>query len=258
MSARRISALNNHGVQSLEQGHFREAAFSFLHAITCFKSVTANLAATLQEQPHYRQQESSSPPNPLEVISIPLDHVLDALNVTAVSPHNMLEVYPHAFYFSRLSTTTLGWEEQATDISIALFYNLALAHHMIALRGNQDVQEGVVNTTTSTTTTTSSSSSSEAHFNEALRFYKMAVVLFQSQDDEAQISALALPLALLNNMGHVLAHFWRIDEAQKCARVVDSLLTVAAEYLTDDEGEFFAAAIAYCTAPGACLLAPAA
>uniref|UniRef100_A0A7S3P6A6 KIF-binding protein n=1 Tax=Amphora coffeiformis TaxID=265554 RepID=A0A7S3P6A6_9STRA len=245
---RRITALNNHGVESMERRHFREAIFSFRHALDCLQSASvANSDANNNNNNNKMQVVEIMQHQPLQVVPIPLD-CLDPSVVLSISPHNILEVYQCAFALMPGSPSM----QTTTEALMVVFYNLGLTHHLWGL-------------------SYLSAKDSQIHLREALRCYKVAGNLFHAcqvngehynSGDVPLISSLTLVLGLLNNLGHTLAHFCKFNEARMCGTVLDDLIdstcSSAGHYLLSEaDGDFFFHTLSFMQVP-ANNLAPAA
>ena len=219
--SRRIIALNNNGVHSLRCGRLHEAILSFRHAVECMKTLPDSAVLHLAGDasgPTSTSSGRSSPPPPC-----PLE-CLDQSSTIALSPHNMFDVYQSAFTLPKRtqvsSVTRMG-------ISMVLFYNLGLAHHLAGLANPED---------------------SCSHLMEALRFYKITVAILKTlpEDETAQpahvpmVDSYCLMLASLTNLGHLFSHFWSMTEALNCRQAMDQLLdTPKVMTLSEADGEFF-------------------
>ena len=215
---RRISALNNHGVESLERGRFDDAILSFRHAIECYKEKS--------RKPSLHEAKGAFQ------VSVQSINCVVQGQVIAVSPHNTLDVYQNAFILSRID----GDQDNSSNLSLALLYNLALAYHLYGVSGvDKEIPADV-------------------YMESALRCYKHAIAVFRSM--QTYNVRFVLILGLLNNLSHVLFHFWRPEEAKSCCMMLDYLLELEGESLDDQEGDFFYSILAYANA--ACCVAPAA
>ena len=144
----------------------------------------------------------------------------------------MFDVYQGAFYLPKGNLT----DQAIPEISVVLFYNLALAHHLAGLAGLE---------------------SFNTHLTEALHYYNLALKIYRSQD-ESTINRFALVLGCVTNMGHIYSHFWRVGEAKSCSNMLDQMLdSPDLQYLSVEDGEFFVSTMAYCSTQD-CNLAPAA
>ena len=169
MSLRRIIALNNHGVTSLYHGRFNDAILSFHHAMQCAKE------ADIVNQ---AQDCAKTIPQNLPQCAVDL---LDHAALMVVSPHNMFDIYQNAFFLSK--ETAVDMDKQ--EISLVLFYNLALAHHLAGIAIPQD---------------------SRAQLDQAMHFYKYCLNIAKSRQ-ESSVDLITLILGCLTNMGHVFSHF---------------------------------------------------
>lgn len=219
--SRRIIALNNNGVKSLYHGRFNDAILSFHHAMQCTK----------QEAAAFGHQESPSN----YCVNLPQCSMdcLDQSTLMAVSPHNMFEVYRNAILLSKDTASVMDMEE----ISIVLFYNLALAHHLAGLAVQDD---------------------SKTQLNEAMHLYKLVLNVAKSRH-ESSVDLLTMILGSLTNLGHVCSHFWKVPEAESCYTMLNEILDTPAVFsLTDEDGDFFFSTLSFCSSQQHCALAPAA
>lgn len=225
MSTRRITALNNTGINSLYKGFFDEAICSFRMAMECLH--------THSELEDTKGRSFAPECLELPTQAIPVDSV-DVLTAAEASPHNTFDIYQTAFCFPRLNQL----QPFQTEISVILFYNLALSHHLSGLAGREQ---------------------SQMHLRQALKYYKLALTVFKSTPDlQLDGTCFAMVLGLLTNMGHVFTHFWNARDAAACRRHMQDLLhSTAIMQLSDADGEFFYAALEYSASHDA-VAAPAA
>lgn len=223
--SRRVTALNNTGIKSLRNGFFSEAICSFRMAIECLNS-------TLQASDNGQAFALECLELPTQAID--LDNCVTAGVMTEASPHNTFEIFQAVFEFPKLRQLA----PFRTEISVVLFYNLAIAHH---LAGLADMIE------------------SQMHLRQALKYYKIALTVFKSTPTlQFDCTCFTMVLGLLTNMGHVFTHFWNAKDAEVCRRYMRDLLQSAAVMgLSDADGEFFYSALAYSQAHDA-VAAPAA
>ena len=208
MSSRRITALTKEGIRNLREGRIIDAVLSLRHAAECLKASHRN-----QSDCQEVVEMNDSP-----LVHAPL--LLDTTPISVVSPHNAFDVYTSAF----LQPTAVGdIASFHSEVSIIIFYNLGLAHHLAATSGAVD---------------------SSKHLQQALRCYKIALTVFQSRGRLHFDDWYSLLLGLLNNMGHVYCHGFQVKEAQTCSEHIDALLSSPdAESLSEEDGTFFFGAV---------------
>lgn len=220
---RRIVALNNHGVECLHFGRFREAILSFRHAIECIKYAT-ELTGGMQRTHGAVAQEAFA------IGRIPIPCVDDA-TAHAISPHNTQDVYRCAFLLPK----TYVEPTASLDSSTVVIYNLALAHHLAGLSGGEE---------------------SEMHLKEAFRHYDLAFALFKNRW-ECSSKLLPLLLGVLSNLAHICAHFYEVPKVHYCLDMMKIVLDWRfASYLTEADEDFFYLATSMssesiCSAPAA-------
>ena len=211
MTERRIVALNNSGVNALRCGRLCEAVLSFRHAMQCLKNIA-------MAERHQRDMQDLK--NPTSPCPSPLGCLFD-VDLSAISPSNMFEVYPCAFALPKNTAVTL----YASETLIVLAYNLALANHLTGLfMPNQG-----------------------HYLTDALHYYSLALTAARPQVlDKITYQTLVL-LGCANNMGHVHAHNWKIAEAKACYDFMDGILSRVPEddQLLQQEDDFFFTVLAY-------------
>lgn len=220
--SRRITALNNKGVECLHSGRFQEAIHSFRHAICCAEKAVDTATSPC---------DGMIKDNCIRVMGAQLA-CLEESTVVAISPHNMFEMYQGAFLLPRFESL----DQVASEISIVLFYNLALAHHVVGFSGLEDAKR---------------------HITEALRFYKLAFSVLKATPD-GRLEGISLVMGLLNNLAHIFSHFWRTQEAKACNSKLETLLSspfVAG--ISEYDGDFFFSTLSHGSVH-VCNLAPAA
>lgn len=208
MSSRRITALTKEGIKNLHQGRIIDAVLSLRHAAECLKAS------------HRKQADC---PEAIEMKNVSsLIHAalpLDTTTISIVSPYNTFDVYTSAF----LHPVAGDIAPFHSEVSIIIFYNLGLAHHLAATGGAVD---------------------SDKHLQQALRCYKIALTVFQTNENLHFDDWYSLLLGLLNNMGHVFCHSWQVQEAKTCIEHIDALLSSPeAETLSEEDGTFFFGAV---------------
>ena len=207
MSSRRIVALIKDGIKNLRGGRIIDAVLSLRHAAECLKA-------------SHRNQANS--PEVVEIDDSDLVHVpilIDTTPIAVASPHNVFDVYTCAFLQPAVGDIAIFHSE----VSIIIFYNLGLAHHLAA---------------------TSGAAHSTKHFQQALRYYKISLTVFQSKGRLHFDDWYSLLLGLLNNMGHIYSHSWQVKEAKTCCEHIDALLSSPdAEGLSEEDGTFFVGAV---------------
>lgn len=221
---RRIIALNNTGIKSLECGRYNEAILCFRHAMDCLANA-APIAAFPSNEEVKMFQEVIVPPR------CDLDFLDQSLSM-AISPHNMFETYQSAFYLPKMALTT----EDSPEISIVLFYNIGLAYHLLGLSGREVT---------------------DICFGESMRFYKAALMVFKSHGF-SRLDSYSLILGLLCNLGYIFSHYCKVDDAKSCGSMMETILdSEGAMHVEDEEANFFCSASAWCSTLS-CSLASAA
>ena len=218
MPSRRMIALNNSGVDSLKSGRYQDAILCFRHAIHFLAS-------------HVEPECCDSCLLDAELTRSPLN-VLDTCYFLTMSPNNMFDVYQGAFYLPKSDSVN----EASLDVAVILHYNLGLAHHLAGLSGTRNFN---------------------AHLTEALGCYSLALKTYRSHI-HATSNCFALILGCVTNIGHIYSHFWRVQEAKSCYQMLDAMLNCHdLQFLSIEDGEFFASTMAFCSTRD-CKLAPAA
>lgn len=212
--SRRIRALNKEGVKSLQHGRFVDAIYSFRHSLECLKSgYHASPGGEVDETDNALCEATET----LRMSLIQSPICLDQSFLHSVTPHNAFDIYSVAFLYTDLDNHA---DSFYYEVSIIILYNMALAHHLAGL--------------------SATTSNSKRHLQEALRYYKMSLTVFQSRKSTFVDDSYSLILGLLNNMGHIFCHSFQIKEAQTCSHHIDLLLASPdANKLSDADGEFF-------------------
>lgn len=218
MSPRRIRALTKEGVKSLQEGHFVDAILSLRHAMECLKAEFRTTSSSEETS-----CDHDCDPSPILegclLSQIPIS--LDQAFLHSVSPHNAFDVYAVSFLYPQVEPTAAG-AAFFPEVSIVILYNLALAHHLAGLSG-------------------ATATNSQRHLQEALRYYKMSLTVFQSPRQKQHFDdSYSLALGLLNNMGQIFCHRFQLSEADTCSKHIDLLLNAPkAHQLSEQDGEFF-------------------
>ena len=204
MATRRITALTKEGIDSLSGGRLIDGVLSLRHAAECLKSC---------QHSQTNDQDGLDSLNCMPLIRVPF--FLDTTPVSHVSPHNAFDIYTSAFLFPSVRDVA----DYKHEVSVIVFYNLGLAHHLAASCGAPD---------------------SSKHLGRALQCYKIALTVFQSIGCLQFDDWYHLLLGLLNNMGHIYCHSWQVEEAKTCSKYIDALLASPdAESLSEEDGVFF-------------------
>lgn len=135
----------------------------------------------------------------------------------STSPHNVVAVYERAFAFDR----TFDPIANQVLFNAVVFFNLALAYHRMALTEIKD---------------------SDLNMKQALSWYRRGLNAVRENRTASPASdqLFLLALAFLNNMGHVLWHFFRVKDAIACRDSLDVLLESPIPVtLCEQDAEFF-------------------
>ena len=221
MTTRRISALASEGVECIHRGHYKSAIFALRHAIASLKT---NFDSACNEA---GPASTSHPLKMLSSMHAPLP--LEPDDLQKMSMHNTFDVYSYTFTLTLPCLEAADLREYYHEITMGLFYNLGLAHH---LAGLLDASE------------------SQNHLREAVSFYKYSLALLQSQDGSPRFETwCSFSLGLLNNMGHIFCHFCKTEQARACRDEIERLLeSYEIPFLSVEEEEFFASIL--CGCPG--------
>ena len=212
MSSRRVTALTKEGVKNLHDGRIIDAVLSLRHAAECLKSYDQTILPRSEEDEMMMEETNASP-----LVHVSL--TIDVTSITDSSPHNAFDIYTSAFLHPFVKDVAA----YSHEVSIVLFYNLGLAHHLAAMNGATE---------------------SLKHLQRALRCYKIALTVFQQRGRLHFDDWYSLLLGLLNNMGHIYCHSFQMEEVKTCSKHIDSLLSSPdAETLSEDDGAFFFGAV---------------
>lgn len=184
---------------------------SFRHAMECLKSIA--MAECHQGDIQDLEEPLSPCPSRLGCLS--------QVDLSAISPSNMFEVYPCAFALSKNTAVVL----HASETFIVLAYNLALSKHLTGLlMPNQG-----------------------HHLAGALHYYRMALTAARPQVLEQITYQTLVVLGCATNIGHIHAHNWKIDEAKACHGFMEGILSSVPDddQLLQEEDEFFFTVLAY-------------
>lgn len=207
------------GIQSLESGYYQDAILSFRHGLECVKSLSKQQH---QQQHCCNDDEMDSSCGCCfgcyysELVHVPLqqnDEDEDHENVVyPLSPHNQFQVYKCAYMPLHVQ------DLDQVQLSIVLFYNMALAHQLAGLscvENNSKSDNGNYN---------------HKHLRESQKYYKISLSIVRSTSNESPspssniMDCFSLVLGILNNMGFLYWHFCETDAAQSCSRHLDQML----------------------------------
>ena len=204
---RRIIALNNMGVRSLQCGYLEEAILSFRHAIEIMKTQVVIPSPGIDS--------GSIDDMPLIRWSMIF---FEEAQVRDVSPHNIFDIFPCAFGLPRFPSAS----DVPHEISVVLLYNLALAHHIAGLLGHEKNKD---------------------HLVQAYHHYKLCMAVFNSCTAESNfdLSFCSLLCGCCTNCGHILSHLGRTKEALSYGEYLSTLLESrpCTMYLSAEECEYF-------------------
>eukprot|EP00977_Amphora_coffeiformis_P000319 scaffold84_cov163-Amphora_coffeaeformis.AAC.13 len=205
MSPTKILRLNNHGVLLLKQKKMDEAVRSFKRAKKYLSHPVAGITA---------RNASTQPCKPM----ISWTDLSDTWTRRdfIVSPHNTFDIYECAFTFD----DNFDPHANSVILSAVVQYNLALAHHLLALVAIEY---------------------STRHMQEALRCYRQGVKVIRYSPPFPGADQLYLvTMAYLNNMGHIFSHFCQTEQSMNCRERIDVLLGFGTpSFLSEDDTEFF-------------------
>jgi tetratricopeptide (TPR) repeat protein len=200
--------LNNLGASQLVSGMYVNAVDSFTESLRCAKSAMALLAAEKQVthlnsccSRHLQQQQrctvvlfkESAPGVNVPSIVENRDNVM--LRGTYVSPLLLSECADYQFY------------EPTVEASIAIMFNLALAHHLNALHS-------LFNRPMST-------------LKQAIALYELAYTVQMQEDAELSIE---FTMAIINNLGHIHRLLGDQEKANQCFRHLLSTILFLRSY----------------------------
>lgn len=180
-----LRATNADGLAMLRQGKLGEAKSSFERAMSDLLSAGAAV-------------DDSKPfeITPIAVVDLQMDSIPPEF---AISPENSFEMYTKCFEI--LQTNGFSPSQQAT-VTAALMFNMALAFHMEFTR----------------TGAMRSLRAAGSLYRKALQ--TVAAVM----EDEAELMVCVLWLAILNNLGHCLAHLFNSNSVNMCRRQIRELV----------------------------------
>ena len=210
--SRRITALNNMGVRSLQRGYFCDAILSFRHAIVELQAHVTNSDWELDYDTNTSEQGMPLLRSKLEFFQ--------ETKIRDVSPHNIFEIFPYAFGVPRSRNNSMC--EMPFEISVVLLFNLGLAHHLAGLLGHDDRKD---------------------HLVQAHNHYKRSMAIFHSceEDSNFDLSFCSLLCGLCTNSGHILSHLGHTEEAISCSDYLSTILESPACLmdLSMEECEYF-------------------
>lgn len=242
---RRITALTQKGVASLQHKRYANALLYFRHAIECTKQLgdqrqLENLPLESLEQDCDYISDDEEDDYECDLVRVPLCVAGDlemtaeedeyspnaAANVPrhARSPHNVFDIYACAYVLNAPKFVS------RVKVSAILFYNIALTHHLAGINGFPNTEPF----------------NNDRHLQDSLRYYKICMTIVRSHTSDPATSSLScswhgLVLGVLNNMGFLFYHFFQIKEAQACMfhmdKVLQSAATAAAAETTSSNAE---------------------
>lgn len=181
MQTQSIVNLNNHAVQSMCQGHYREA-------MVTLKSTLRQLMSEMNEREQDEVLDVKESIRGVFVHSSPVmqENATEKFHVRAQTSYY---IYDRAMTLSGSESDVVLSEERT---SATILYNIAFIHHMMGLMGQ----------------------SQKDNFARALKMYEMASSVLSRIPRTS--SDILLMLAILNNKGHVHALCMQINEAYSC------------------------------------------
>ena len=221
---RRITALNNTGIQNLHQGFFAEAVRSFRMAVACLTDNNNNNNNNNATNASTTTRDDTNK----KLLPVSRQHLecIHASTILESSPYNSFEVCQATLIFPRMDSLA----NFRAEVSIVLAWNLGLTYHFWGL---------------------AQSEGSQRNLQQALELYKFVMATLESAQELALKNGIwALALGLLANMGHIFTHFWCIAQAKACIERMEQVLnsTSAVWELCPEDEEFFVSVVAFASA----------
>lgn len=225
-----FAQLNNVGAQQLENGMYVDAIDSFTGSLMIVQNASAASAAddgvsTTSSSTEHTKQQSSSP-----VVTAPCcmvatmpqqeqdnqDTVEDACSTSVnhhglvLKPLRLVEDYPG-----------YGQYEPTVEVSVAIMFNLALAHHLNSIFGGGGESSSTSSDDSSSNVLRSST------LEQAIALYELAYAVQLQEDSEISVE---FTMAIINNLGH--AHKIKGDEekSDQCFRHLLSTILFLQSY----------------------------
>ena len=186
-----FAMINNEGISHLTQGRFTDAIGTFLVSLRDAKFALAGIANQNAQDVQQQQQQQQNVVATSSIESSSGSCYSCGSSSLYLSP---LQLNPLAD-FSRYGT--------AVEASVAIMYNMALAHHMNALFNSPADQDD-----------------RQAGLDQAVALYELAYNVHM-QEEDANLSV-EFTMAIVNNLGHI--HRQKGDEA-KADRCFNHLLS---------------------------------
>lgn len=180
-----LPATNADGLAMLQQGKLHEAKSSFERAMSDLLSAGAAVDG-------FKPFEIT----PISVVDLQVDSIPPEF---AISPDNSFEIYTKCFEI--LQANYFSPSQQAA-VTAALMFNMALAFHM------EFARSGVMKS-----------------LRAAGSLYRKALqTIAAAMEEEGQLMECVLLLAILNNLGHCLAHLFNNNSVNVCRRQIRELV----------------------------------
>lgn len=113
---------------------------------------------------------------------------------SAVPSDSILTFYDRAFIFVNYSDIDFQLPENKSNLSAMILYNLALSHHSQGIRQGSTIELG-----------------------KALQFYRLAHCVLEKVKDVVGLEVhLLILMGLLNNMGHIHANCYNLEQTSRC------------------------------------------
>ena len=137
---------------------------------------------------------------------------------SSVPTDNILTFYDRALVFLNYEDIDFTTAENRSSLSAMLLYNLAVSHHSCGIR------QGCTN-----------------ELDKALRFYRLAHCVLEKVKDVVGLEVhMLILMGLLNNMGHIHANCFNMEQISRCIEWLQRAITSRhSGVLEDVDYEFF-------------------
>ena len=226
-----LIGMNSNAVLKISQGRINEAVADLQAALTLAKAMLANECDLTTAQVYSQRSSSTTHPSEgnhidcdeipcLSLFSVPLfeEHSKRGTSPPGHAEGGLCPLFDRAIVIgSDAIEVPLNAEQHSQSLTIGvLLYNTALCHHLMA--------------------------SSSQDYQASLGFYRMALSLFQGQNQDEYQNLAVLFCAIANNMASIYAVFYDEQETRNCLECLQEIIESCIEssrYLAEDDHLFF-------------------
>jgi hypothetical protein len=226
---------NATGVQQLLNGQLSEAVNEFTHTLHFVKGILADYDDEGGESEMDVDQQSSSHETPMatipahESVHISVALPLPRKEVASNSPDTLSVEWERAQYLYKTplqisDSAEFSSYDSTVELSVAIMFNLALAHHLNALQMGTIEERNVV-------------------LHQAITLYELAYTVQMQEDLEVSVEC---TMAIINNLGQIHNLVGNQEKASRCfSHLLSTILLVQSYGDAAEQTEVFVRSVSH-------------